>query len=538
MTKEKLRKNPKKELTEEEKLSMRANRRVSAGNEELYIDVMKSIETGTVKQPLQSSEEEWSMPVTFDEYNTLPFPVEVFPNTIQDMVKAVSIHNQTPIDLSAMVCIGVLSTALSKKFVMAPKQDWLEPLNTYTAVFMSSGNRKSSVFKEITKPLYDHAYELSKEMEPKVLKRALKRNALEKRIDKLQNDYAKSNDPSLLQEIEEVSDELLKHPELTKPRLTLDNATSEEVVIALKENNEKISIMSSEGDLFIKFVNRTEKGKHDVYLKGYSGDHLQVDRVLRAGENLTEPLLTICIAAQPTVVENIPSYIHERGIPARFLFSIPKDTLGYRDPFPPSIPTEVSRRYHELIRKMLIFSPNETVILRLNENSLEKLKPLIIDIEKELRENGLFEGYLKFWGSKLVGQIMRIAGLLHVAHLAETSDMQKITAEVSVEIIEKAFLLKNYFISHAQKVFGVMKQNETLNDANYLLEKILNEKEPLIEKQTIHQKSKKRIQGKERYVRAYDLLEYHSYIKQVKGGKYGNKGMILVNPLLFKKSEI
>ncbi|AND42626.1 YfjI family protein [Cytobacillus oceanisediminis] len=537
MTKENVVKSQKEYLTVDEKLAMQENRKKSEGNTELFNDVVKALETDRVSKPSLSEEEEWSMPVTFDEYDTIPFPIEIFPATIQNMVKAVAIDTQTPIDLAAMVCIGVLSTALSKKFAIEPKTGWKEPLNTYTATLLPSGLRKSAVYNAMTKVLYKYAQELYEEMEPKIEKRKLKRQALEKRIDKLQTDYAKTNNPELLQEIEAISDELQKHPELSAPKLTVDNETSENLVIELKKNNEKISIMSPEGDLFIKFNDPAEKGKHDVYLKGYSGDHLQVGRVSRPGEILTEPLLTICIVAQPTVVQNFPSYVHERGIPARFLFSMPNDNQGFREPFPPSTAVEISRAYQELIRKLLMFTPNETICLRLSEDSINILKDLIMDIEKEFRDNGIFEGHLRFWGSKLVGQILRVAGLLHVAHSADSSNLEEITSEVSLDICKKAFLLKDYFITHAQKVFGVMKRNDTFNDAIYLRDKILNEKKLVVDKQTIHQKTKKRIQGKDRFSRAYDLLEYHSYIKQVKGGKYGNKGMILVNPALLKNDS-
>ncbi|UPG61663.1 YfjI family protein [Metabacillus endolithicus] len=537
MTKENVVKSQKEYLTVEKKLAMQENRKKSEGNTELFNDVVKALETDRVSKPSLSEEEEWAMPVTFDEYDTIPFPIEIFPTTIQNMVKAVAIDTQTPIDLAAMVCIGVLSTALSKKFAIEPKAGWKEPLNTYTATLLPSGLRKSAVYNATTKPLYEYALELHKEMKSKIDKRKLKRQALEKRIDKLQTDFAKTNNPELLQEIEAISDELQRHPELSAPKLTVDNETSENLVIELKKNNEKISIMSPEGDLFIKFNDPTEKGKHDVYLKGYSGDHLQVGRVSRPGEILTEPLLTICIVAQPTVVQNFPSYVHERGIPARFLFSMPNDNQSFREPFPPSTAVEISRAYKELIRKLLMFTPNETICLRLSEDSINILKDLIMDIEKEFRDNGIFEGHLRFWGSKLVGQILRVAGLLHVAHSADSSNLEEITSEVSLDIIKKAFLLKDYFITHAQKVFGVMKRNDTFNDAIYLRDKILNEKKLVVDKQTIHQKTKKRIQGKDRFSRAYDLLEYHSYIKQVKGGKYGNKGMILVNPALLKNDS-
>lgn len=37
--------------------------------------------------------------------------------------------------------------------------------------------------------------------------------------------------------------------------------------------------------------------------------------------------------------------------------------------------------------------------------------------------------------------------------------------------------------------------------------------------------------------RAYDILEYHSYIRQVQGGKSGKKGLIWVNPSVLQTDD-
>lgn len=58
---------------------------------------------------------EWQPPITFEESALKQFDVNVFPNTLKDMVLAVSRFTQTPVDLAAICLIGVLSTVLQKK---------------------------------------------------------------------------------------------------------------------------------------------------------------------------------------------------------------------------------------------------------------------------------------------------------------------------------------------------------------------------------------------------------------------------------------
>lgn len=77
--------SPKYKLTIEEKRSLQAIRKISKGNDKLLNEIMKVIgeEDNFIINPTSSEKEEWATPVTVDEYNTIPFPVEVFPPTIR-----------------------------------------------------------------------------------------------------------------------------------------------------------------------------------------------------------------------------------------------------------------------------------------------------------------------------------------------------------------------------------------------------------------------------------------------------------------------
>src|SRR5690606_4181614 len=141
---------------------------------------------------------------------------------------------QTPADFAAMVTFGALSTALSKKFLIEPKNGWTEPLNTYTMPLMEPSNRKSSVFKSMMAPIYKHENELIKKREPLIEKTNAKLYALDKRIDHLQKAFAKTNDSSTKDEIDEAIDAKTKISRLYTPCLVLDDATPEVVVDRLK----------------------------------------------------------------------------------------------------------------------------------------------------------------------------------------------------------------------------------------------------------------------------------------------------------------
>ncbi|WP_346200246.1 YfjI family protein [Caldifermentibacillus hisashii] len=522
--------------TKEEIEEMRKNRKMTDGGagEELFKELVNALNE---KQPADNDELEWEIPVPFNTYNLPKFDSQVFSPTIKDMVESVAKFTQTPVDLPAIIAFGVLSTVLSKKFFVEPKKGWKEPFNTYTTVLMESSNRKSSAYNAMTEPIYLYEKDLINEMKPKIQKRFAERGAIKKRIEKLQNDYAKTSDPAIKEEIKDVVDELEALPELYVPALLLDNSTEEKIVTRLKENNEKIAIMSSEGDLFERIkLKGNESEKLDVYLKGYSGDPLRVDRVTRDTERLEEPLMTICISAQPTVIQSMPRKLNDRGLIPRFLFSIPDDFVGYRDvlnAFP--IPEEIRSKYISFIKKMLNFSTNQPIALYLDRKAENLLSTFQMEVEVNFREGGILHDQLKAWGGKLVGQLIRIAGLLHVTKYAETANcIEDIPTVIDKETLTKAIQLKDYFIAHAEKAFGIMKQNELLVDAQFILGKLLAEQKLVISKQALWQKTKKRFEVAEQLNNTLNMLESRFYIQRVFGGKSGRKEMIYVNPLLFE----
>lgn len=521
--------------TKEEIEEMRKNRKMTdvGVGEELFKEIVDALNK---KQSVDNDELEWETPVPFSTFDLPMFDSDVFSPTIKDMVESVAKFTQTPVDLPAIIAFGVINCTEQEIFCRT-KKSWKEPLNTYTSVLMESSNRKSAVYKTMTEPIYLYEKDLMSEMKPKIQKRLAERGAIKKRIEKLQNDYTKTSDPAIREEIKGAIEELEALPELYEPTLLLDNSTEEKITTRLQENNEKIAIMSSEGDLFERIkIKGSDQEKLDIYLKGHSGDHLRVDRVTRNTERIEEPLITICISAQPTVIQNMPRKLNDRGLISRFLFSIPDDFVGYRDvlnSFP--IPERIRSKYISLIKKMLNFSTNQPIALHLELESEKLLSTFQMEVEINLREGGILHDQLKACGGKLVGQLIRIAGLLHITKYAETARcIEDIPTVIDKETLTKAIQLKDYFIAHAEKAFGIMKQNELLVDARFILGKLLAEQKLVISKQALWQKTKKRFEVAEQLNNTLNMLESRFYIQRVFCGKSGRKEMIYVNPLLFE----
>lgn len=489
---------------------------------------------------------EWQPPITFEESILNQFDVNVFPDTLKNMVLAVSRFTQTPTDLAAICLIGVLSTALQKKFHVEPIEGWKEPLNTYTAVLLQASNRKSTVFGLMMGPLFDYESNLIKSHQ-EVQKKSEKQLSLQnKRIDKLENEYAKSGDNELLDELENLWVLREKLKPKPAPALILDNSTEEVIVSRISQNSERIAIASSEGDLFerLKSSIKLEASKLDVYLKGYTGDSLRTDRISRDTERIEEPLVTICISAQPTVIQNMPQKIIDRGLIPRFLIAMPEDLLGKRDVYNAKpVDSETKYLYNNLISRLLSFEDKDSIALKLSTESYDVLKKFEHHVETLFLPEQLYCDSLKSWGGKITGNLLRITGLLHVAkHTDIANEKSDIPSTIEVETLKDALNLKEYFDSQIINAFGIMYSTESNDMAQYLLRKLellTKEREKRkVTKQDLWQKTRKVFTTAPPFNLALKTLEERGFIQIDFGGKSGRKKFIVLSPFAKKDKKI
>ncbi len=486
----------------------------------------------------------WEEPIRFDSYDLPSFEPALFPSWLEEYVEAVAETTQTPVDMASMAAISVLSVAVTKRFVINPYGDWTEPLNTYTMTLMGPANRKSSVFREMARPITLFQEKERERLELEVNQRDSKRRALMKRVEHLEGKYAKEGKEELQQEIRKVQEELQSLPPLYLPTFVTDDATPETLVTLMKQNRERIAVLSAESGIFDMIKGRYSGHVNlEVYLKGHVGDYLCVDRRERT-EILESPALTVGVFGQNDVIQDLPRIFLGRGLMARFLYSIPKDFKGYRNVRPQPISEDVRAKYNENMESLMKYCADQRVILTLSEEADALFKDFQEKSEQELRENGKL-AEIPEWGGKIVGNIARISGLLHIAHRIDHVASNKVPTEISAEIMYKAIKLEEYFVSHAKAAFGHMMHNPELEDAQYLL-KIIAKKYRKQQDKTgridlpvpyrdIQQSVKSRLDSKRLQSLLQELEErgfVRLYSEEVQ--KLKPKQFLLVNPYILK----
>ena len=484
-------------------------------------------------------DEQWEKPIELKKNNLPIFDTNIFPGWLKNYIDAVAEETQTPKDAGAMATIALLSTIISGKYEVQLTNSWIETLNTYSVMALDPANRKSAVFNLFLKPIDKYIDEQNKKLAPIIAEEMIERNALRKRLNILQEQYSKlkeGEDDHLLNEIKklakETDDQL--NPISKIPRLYTNDVTPEQLAQLLYENNERVAILTAEGaELFDMISGRySNKSNLDIYLKAYSGDNVTIDRVNGKGIILNNPKLTLGLFVQPIVIQQLPANFSYRGLTQRFLFFFPESYVGYRKIEIEEIPVEVEHRFKTNISKLLELGDNG-IKLTLDIEARQYLNYILEEIEELLRNQDMNPEF-KGWLGKLCGQIIRLAGLIHVSENV-SCNLNEIPTTISIQTLSKANSLRNYFISHAEHAFGNINEDRQLDDVNYVLKKLLGgsyKKYERVEYQELWQVVKRRIKKAEKLK---EILQYLEELNYLKIDKIGRKMIILINPYLIKE---
>lgn len=411
----------------------------------------------------------WETPLPFDEYDLPSFPVDALPETVRRYVLAVAESTQTSVDMAAVEALGVGSLCSQGKYFIQGNADWAEPLNIYTVVILPPAERKSSVLSVMIRPVEEYEKEENSRRNAGIIESQMVLSRLEKEKRSLVERASKGK--ATEEEVRAKATEIAKYEPVKPLRLFVDDVTSEKLTSVLAENKGRAAVVSAEGGIFDIISGLYSRNVNiDVFLKGHSGDTIRVDRIARASESIIHPALTMVLAVQPEVLNGLMSNntFRGRGLTARFLYSMPKSTVGSRSFSTKPIPEGVRARYRALIETILS-SDNEQEPISLDDGAREVLEDLFNEIEGRLKGD-LAE--ISDWAGKFVGAVLRISGILHVMKYPKDSMFDAVDRET----MEHAVIIGRYFLTHAKAAYSLMGADTVNKDAQHLLSFIKRER--------------------------------------------------------------
>ena len=412
-----------------------------------------------------STKKPWPEIELFGDVNLPSFPTHVLPRVLREWVEAESRSIQTPEDLAGLLAVAVCAATVAGRVTVEPRADWFEPVNLFVAVLLESGNRKSRIFKDALKPLKEVEAALIAESRDVIAREQSIRRQDEARLNRLEK-AASEEEPDLREQATRLAEELERRRVAVTPRLIIDDATTEKVVIVLSEQQGRIASMSPEGgvfDLMAGMYSKTGAPQFDVYLKGHAGDDLVTDRVSRGSVRVARPALTCAYAIQPQVIKGLADKkaFRGRGLLGRFLYAVPESRIGQREIGAAPIPPSVRESYHETVQSLA--ATKSEAALGLRSDALTMFEQWEGEIEDMLADGGEME-LVRDWGAKLAGATLRLAGVLHcVEHCPD--------GQINAKTVSAAIELARYLIPHAVHTLSMMEARENSDDENaiYLL---------------------------------------------------------------------
>lgn len=429
----------------------------------------------------------WEDPIPLGQVRTLPpFPIDALPGWVADMVAAVAEETQTPPDLAACTALAALSTAAGGRAVVDVRGGWREPVNVYVAVALPPANRKSAVFARMTGPLLKAERVMDENAVGAIVEAEttarLAKAAAEKAAHKAAGAPADKRD-ELIAEAVELAKAAESVDVPARPQLVADDATPEEIATLLSEQRGRLAVLSAEGGIFDIIAGRYSGTPNmEVFLKGHAGDLHRVNRRGRH-EYIENPALTMGLAVQPSVLEDIARVrgFDERGLLARFLYSLPVSLVGRRKVLTDPVPADVADTYAQRLGALVLALADRTdpAVLPLTPDADAVLVTRQERTESRLADGGML-AHVRNWSGKVDGAAVRIAGLLHLA-----AHDQGWARPIDADTMRAADRIAEYFTHHALAVFDLMGADPARDRARTVLDHLRTRKVPVVSKRDL-----------------------------------------------------
>jgi len=462
---------------------------------------------------------DWDPPTPLGRETRPPvFPAHRLPPYINDYCVGVADMLQTPVDLPCMLALSVLGAIAGGRCVVEVRPEWREPLNLYTTTAMDPGERKTPVFMRMVRPLEEAEAGEVAAIRADVADARARKSRAQAQADKADQDAARASEEAATEAVHFAAQMRLMADEIVVPpfpRLLAEDATPESLASLLHEQGGRLAMFSDEGEVFNMMAGRYSSAGPNlgVYLKAHVGSPIRVDRKGRDPEIIERPALTLGLTIQPAMLAAI-SGIHGargRGLLGRILWSVPRSRVGTRQVETPPVPEPLTERYLREMRVLydslkdwtdpvvLVFSPDANRAVLAYERA----------VEMRLAPGGDLSA-ISDWGAKLVGHVVRIAGLLHLA----THGRDGFANPVSADIMGDAIAIGDYLAAHALVAFDVMSMEPVLVDARAVIDWLAGRDAPEVSRRDIFCQFQSRFRTVAALEPVIDLLIEHGYLQK------------------------
>ena len=356
-------------------------------------------------------------PANTSEYESIPFPDEVFPDPIRHIIDSTKACLNFPTDYICPALIFASSIALGNALAVEIKKGWTEKAIFYMAIVGEPGTNKSSCLEFAIEPL-----------------RKIDRDNLKTYKKKLKQYEATKNDP----------DKAIEQP--VYGQIVLSDITVEGFLKQHLNTPRGLAIYADELMGFVKSFSRYRSGNdEEVWTQLFTGVPIIVNRLHSDSFSVSSPFVGIIGGVQPGMLRKFADGKTESGFIYRWLFAYPdKRTFSrFQDD---EIDDEILSRWNTIIDTIRKIRYNgKTTVIRLSPEAYDLYKQWY-NTGRETMEHAS-TSYIGIT-TKMERYCARFALILEVLrYTCGQSDL----ISISAQSMKDAFKLTYYFIAGAQK---------------------------------------------------------------------------------------
>ncbi|WP_066222964.1 DUF3987 domain-containing protein [Formosa haliotis] len=425
-----------------------------------------------------------------DRHNPNPFPVDVFPKPLQEIIFEAHNKYQFCLDYLGAGILSAASAAIGNTYKVEVKKGWEEKANLFTVIVGRPGDSKTHALNFCFRPIHKHENEAFKTYETEL------------------NAYIQNG----LEQVE--NREHLKKPILKK--ILISDFTPEALITCHANNKKGMYVYVDELHGWIKNFNRyNNSGEVETYLSLWSGTQISTDRASGKSLRISDPFIGVIGSTQISVLKEFAKGgRHTNGFLDRFLFVYPSKQITLKWNIN-KVDAVYIDNYHTIISSLLDFKcidefKSEVIPIE------TKAKTYLFNWQNNRPENYLFD-YERSIDIKLQQYVIRFALILQLIHHVIEGCTN---TQVELKAVQDSIKLFDYFYHNAIQVRQETSRKNYYESLTQLQKDILEE---LPEKFTTLQGIQiacKEINGKPRV----SSRQFQTYLKDQKLFKKYTRG--------------
>lgn len=371
------------------------------------------------------------------------FPVHVYPERIQEVIRDCERFMSFPTDITAASILAAVSIAIARTYVLRYQGEWVESPTVYMAIVAPPGSSKSHPLKFALHPVIEQN------------KRAIKEYAHAQR---------------LLAEAGQATENLVDR------QCIFSDFTIEALTRSIQKNKRGISVYIDELRAWFQNFNRYQSGsEQEFWLQNWSGTSMAVTRMTKKAW-LERPAISVVGTIQPGLLDEIGKGGRAiNGFSERILYVYPDHVpvLMLKKRMERSDTSVILQKNYapvlqQILDRQLLIQGNEEEEdvpneLHMHISADDRITDYINDLKS--RMDALDNEYIRNVYSKMQNYVLRFCILLNrldyacAYHLNKDFPIQD-DETITDEQAYRACQLAEYFLKHA------LKANNTINAQN------------------------------------------------------------------------